>query len=154
LLSDPDREALSGRGVALGPDLRERLARERYFGYIACTRSSERLVLTCADQDADGRKLNQSSFLSQLRRLFPDLEVEQFRSEAEWREAEHVCELIEPLVAAQRVVERWSPTRRVSNGSSHLAGSETGAPQEGSSALLQIPALAGLHESLSRLRSP
>ena len=32
--------------VSLGPDLRDQLARERYLGYIACTRASEKLVVT------------------------------------------------------------------------------------------------------------
>jgi len=37
-----------GHAVALGPDLRDRLARERYYGYIAFTRASEKLVVTFA----------------------------------------------------------------------------------------------------------
>jgi len=46
VLTEDDRRELQQSGAALGPDLRERLARERYYGYIACTRASERLVLT------------------------------------------------------------------------------------------------------------
>ena len=114
ILSDADRDELGGRGAALGPDLRERLARERYFGYIACTRSSERLVLTFASQDADGRKLNASSFVSHVRRIFPALEVEEFRGETDLGEVEHVCELVAPLVAVQQEAERRPPARRVS----------------------------------------
>ena len=57
-------------GVTLGPDLRERLARERYYGYIACTRASEKLAVTFARHDADGKTLNPSPFISHLRITF------------------------------------------------------------------------------------
>ena len=55
LLTDADRDALDRRGTNLGPGLRERMARERFFGYIACTRASEQLVVTCSRQDAKRR---------------------------------------------------------------------------------------------------
>ena len=76
LLTDADRDELGASGAAVGPNLHDRLARERYYGYIACTRASERLVLTCAERDADGGPLNPSAFVAHLRRLFPSLEVE------------------------------------------------------------------------------
>ena len=95
ILTDTDRDELS-QTVALGPDLRERLARERFYGYIACTRASEKLVVTFARQDADGRALNPSPFVAHLQRMFPKLEVEEFSTGQIWREAEHANELIEP----------------------------------------------------------
>lgn len=130
ILSEADREELGGRGVELGPDLRERLARERYFGYIACTRSSERLVLTCAKHDGEGRELNESPFLHHVRRMFPHLPAEQF-NHADWPDAEHVSELVPPLVRMQNEEcgrKNWTE-------------------------LLQVPALVSLAESLRQLRS-
>ena len=56
--------------VPLGPDLRERLARERYYGYIACTRASEKLVVTFSRSDADGKTLNPSPFVAHLQTHF------------------------------------------------------------------------------------
>ena len=54
ILTDADRDELD-HSISLGPDLRERLARERYYGYIACTRASEKLVVTFSRQTADGK---------------------------------------------------------------------------------------------------
>jgi ATP-dependent helicase/nuclease subunit B len=75
ILTDADREEL-GQTVALGPDLRDRLSRERFYGYIACTRASEKLAVTFSRHDAGGRALNPSPFVAHLQRLFPNLEVE------------------------------------------------------------------------------
>ncbi|MSU58234.1 MAG: hypothetical protein EXS35_08645 [Pedosphaera sp.] len=116
ILSEDDRAALDGRGVALGADLRERLARERYFGYIACTRSSERLVLTFAHANSDGKKLNVSPFVAHVQRMFPELETEEFTG-ADWRAAEHAIELVEPLMAmrsAEGGVRNWEKLRQIS----------------------------------------
>jgi ATP-dependent helicase/nuclease subunit B len=98
LLTDADRDALSRRGANLGPGLRERMARERYYGYIACTRSSEQLAVTCSRQDARGAPLNPSLFLTQLQRMFPRAEMEEFSAEPNWKEIEHVFEILPALL--------------------------------------------------------
>ncbi len=92
LLSDADREELGQREIFLGPSRREFLSRERFFGYIACTRSRQRLVVTCAERDDAGQPLNPSPFFSHLRGLFSKLNVEKF-AEPDWTRAEHACEL-------------------------------------------------------------
>ena len=61
--------------------MRERLARERYYGYIACTRASERLMLTYAREDADGKILNPSPFIAHLQNIFPLPEIREEISE-------------------------------------------------------------------------
>ena len=98
ILTHADRDELEQHDLALGPNLRDQLARERYLGYIACTRASEKLVVTFSRHDADGKTLNPSSLIAHLRSLFPGLEVEEFHADADWREAEHVNELVAPLV--------------------------------------------------------
>ena len=98
LLTDADREALSRRGASLGAGLRERMAQERYFGYIACTRSSEQLAVTCSHQDARGAALNPSLFMAQLQRMFPRAEMEEFSAEPKWNEIEHVFEILPALL--------------------------------------------------------
>jgi len=98
LLTEADREALSRRGANLGPGLRERMARERYYGYIACTRASEQLMVTCARQDARGGALNPSLFFTQLQRNFPRIEMVEFSAEPKWDEIEHVFELLPALL--------------------------------------------------------
>ncbi len=131
ILSETDRDELESRGVVLGPNLYDRLANERYYGYIACTRSSERLVLTWSEQDADGRKLNPSPFVSHLRRLFPEIASARFVPAA-WPDAEHVSEL------AKALLEIRNPEPSTRNWT----------------ALQEIPAVRELAASLSALHNP
>ena len=87
LLTDLEREALHDAQLFLGPGTRRRLGHERFYAYIACTRARERLVLTCAQFDANGRKLNPSPILDRLRRLFPALELQPWTAPPEPRRA-------------------------------------------------------------------
>ncbi len=98
LLTDVDREALGRRGATLGPSLRERMAHERYYGYIACTRSSEQLAITCSRQDSRGVALNPSLFVNQVQRIFPRIEMEEFSAEPKANEIEHVFEILPGLL--------------------------------------------------------
>jgi ATP-dependent helicase/nuclease subunit B len=129
ILTDADRDEL-GSAVVLGPDLRERLARERYYGYIACTRAREKLVVTFARNDADGRILNPSLLITHLRQIFPKIEVEEFSANTDWREAEHANELIQPLVEIQNSKSKTQNWHK----------------------LLETPVLAELMKGLSQLR--
>jgi len=121
LFSEADRAELN-----LGQDTRQFLSREQFLGYIACTRSSERLVVTCAQQDAADQPLNPSGFISRLKSLFPTLEIETFAA-PNWTEAQHPSELM-GLVA--------NPA-------------STPLTQE----LLQWPVFASLREQLKSFRS-
>jgi len=137
ILTDADRDELSG-AVSLGPDLRERLSRERFLGYIACTRASEKLLVTFSRHDADGRVLNPSPFVAHLRNLFPELEIEEFQGEIKLTDAEHVSELAPLLTALSRE-----------------PGGAGGTPVlPAMSELLKLPALKVLAEELHRLREP
>src|SRR5204863_8587127 len=53
LLTETDRAELAQRAVTLSGSVKEQLSRERFLAYVACTRARERLVLTCALQDAN-----------------------------------------------------------------------------------------------------
>jgi len=101
LLTDADCAELEKRNVVLGSNARYQLGRERYFGYIACTRARQRLVLTCSAIDANNKPLNPSPFLSQIQRLFPSLALETLPRMSDWRESEHASELIAPLIKTQ-----------------------------------------------------
>jgi ATP-dependent helicase/nuclease subunit B len=98
ILTDADRDAMAPGGIRLGADLRERLARERYYGYIACTRASEQLAVTFARHDAGGKPLGPSPFITHLRRIFPELEIQEWPAMPDWLEAEHASELAGALV--------------------------------------------------------
>ena len=133
ILTDADRDEL-GQTISLGPDLRERLARERYYGYIACTRSSDKLVVTHSRQDAEGKALNPSPFIAHLRQIFPDLEDEEFNGEIKLADAQHANEIapalmLAPFVPANPGTENWSE-------------------------LMALPALAELLKNLGALREP
>jgi ATP-dependent helicase/nuclease subunit B len=96
--------ALEGSGASLGLDARQRIAHERYYGYIACTRSRERLILTCAAANSQGAALHPSPFLAHLERLVPGVfPAEPARRETfaapDEHEAEHASEIASALVA-------------------------------------------------------
>jgi len=130
LLTEADRAELERRNVSLGSTAQRQLARERYFAYIACTRARERLVLTYALHDANGSPLNPSPFLSQIQQLFPSLKVETIPKTPDWRESEHVSELIVPLLKTQ------------------------GAASTSWGKLAELPALAILLEQLRHFQRP
>jgi len=96
ILTETERAALA-QTASFGPDLREQLAHERYYGYIACTRASERLVLTYAHADVNGKTLNPSPFIAHLQNIFPALEIEKFQNEIMLANAQSVVE-IAPLI--------------------------------------------------------
>jgi ATP-dependent helicase/nuclease subunit B len=99
LLTETEREHLTREGLLFGRNTRELLGRERFFGYIACTRARERLVLTCSERDAQDANLNPSPFFARLKELFPNLAIEKVET-ALWQQAEHACELASLLVTA------------------------------------------------------
>ena len=97
LLTESDRAELETHQLRLGPSRRQRLGHERYYGYIACTRARQRLILTHAAATAEGQPLNPSPFLGQLQAMFsvkPDL----FPQEVAWSDSEHAGELMDALV--------------------------------------------------------
>ncbi len=76
LLTDSDRESLTGLNVRLGLAVRDKLSLEQYLGYVACTRSRDRLVLTHALRDEEGSTLNPSPFVLRIQRLFPQIAID------------------------------------------------------------------------------
>jgi ATP-dependent helicase/nuclease subunit B len=129
ILTDADRDELQ---APLGPDLRDQISRERFYGYIACTRASEKLVVTFSRQDAGGKILNPSPFIAHLQNIFPALEIEGFQNEIKPSDAEHANE-IAPLI-----FETQNPESKNRNW------------QE----LLQFPVLADLQKIFHLLREP
>ncbi|MDB6110827.1 MAG: helicase-exonuclease AddAB subunit AddB, partial [Pedosphaera sp.] len=89
LLTDADRAELEDKGISLGASARQQLGHERFYGYVACTRARQRLVLTHCLADHNGKPLNPSPFLSHLRKLLPSVEVEVFPRRPDWRKSEH-----------------------------------------------------------------
>jgi len=136
LLTESDRAELANYDVIPGSDARHQLARERYLGYIACTRAREKLVLTWAAQDPNGAPLNPSAFITRIGQLFPNLNVEAAPQSAAWMDAQHLTELIPALLS--------------STASDDAVGNRVGLPKE---ALLELPGLASLNDQLQHLHA-
>ncbi len=96
-------DALLRDKKSFGLSRKDRLAHERFYGYIACTRSRERLVLTWSQADANGHALNPSPFISVITRLFPAIKSVAF-SEPDWRDAEHISELAPEVIRPNGLV--------------------------------------------------
>lgn len=108
LLTEADRKQLDQSAFRWLPPIERRLAHERFYAYIACTRPRKKLAVSYAEQDAEGRPLNPSSIIAHLQRLFPSVKTRRFarkRTVDGWtgqgrpplHEAEHWSELIRPL---------------------------------------------------------
>ncbi|HKS38134.1 MAG TPA: PD-(D/E)XK nuclease family protein [Verrucomicrobiae bacterium] len=98
LLSEWDRNRLDQHDSSLGTDTRSQLGLERFYGYVACTRSSEQIAITCASRDSDGRTLNPSTFIAHLKRLFPSLEIEKFGDVRAEVDVQHSSEMIASIL--------------------------------------------------------
>ncbi|HVU07997.1 MAG TPA: PD-(D/E)XK nuclease family protein [Verrucomicrobiae bacterium] len=98
ILTETDRDELQ---MPLGPDLREQISRENFYGYLACTRSSGKLAVTFSRNDADGKVLNPSPFIAQLRQMFPEIQTEEFQGEISLAEIESANELAPLFFATQ-----------------------------------------------------
>lgn len=101
LLSETDRVQLENCNIPVGPSIRNHLGRERYLGYIACTRARERMVLSWAASDAAGTPLNSSSLISHIRQLFPNLQTEVTPVLPEWKDLQHPVEWIDWTLRAR-----------------------------------------------------
>lgn len=93
LLTESDRETLLACGCELSNVPAQQIAREQFYGYIACTRARQQVVLSWARTTSDGNALNPSRFIGQVQRLFPALKIEQARKPSSLDEVEHFCEL-------------------------------------------------------------
>ena len=97
ILSEPERERLGSRFQSLIPPAKQALATERFYAYIACTRATEKLIVSYSDQAQDGTNLTPSSIISHILQLFPSLEIRDVGAGLQFSEAQHVSELIQPL---------------------------------------------------------
>jgi ATP-dependent helicase/nuclease subunit B len=97
LLTADERATLEEKGVALGASARLRIGHERYYGYIACTRAAQRLVLTCSACDSGDRLLNPSPLLAHVAQMFPGLKLEEELPAEHWTDHQHAAELLTPL---------------------------------------------------------
>jgi ATP-dependent helicase/nuclease subunit B len=104
LLTRTDRERLASHNTSLGANHLQQIGLERYYGYIACTRPRQRLIVTYAQHDNEGRELNPSPFIDDLHRLFPEL-TEDRSDPTSLSDAEHWSEVV-PALLRDKVADR------------------------------------------------
>jgi ATP-dependent helicase/nuclease subunit B len=93
LLTEDDHLLLSAIGSNLARIPAIQLAEEQFYGYIACTRAREELVISYSRTALDGAELNPSRFISHLQRIFPGLATEQWSYPGKIEEILHRTEL-------------------------------------------------------------
>lgn len=76
LISDLDREFLLGSGQELAPTPRQQMYIQKFYLYLNLTKPSEKLVLSYARMNGEGKAMRPSFLVGQLQRLFPSLAVE------------------------------------------------------------------------------
>ena len=167
LLTDADRTSLEKQDIYLGPTQRQRLGHERYLGYIAVTRASQRLVLTRAARSAKDQPLNPSPFFEHIKRITGATEQTFSASENVW-DSEHLSELAAPLL---RLLEVPKPPRSVpvlghsnvetrgsfesdqTSQNPNAAAPEDGRTPQPEAELLQLPALLPLVEKWRQVQA-
>lgn len=75
ILSDGDREELLNGDFSLAPDARKNAGLEQFYLYLSLTKPSERLYLTLATVDQEGKSIRPSYLIGRLKLLFPKLTV-------------------------------------------------------------------------------
>ncbi|WP_312113811.1 helicase-exonuclease AddAB subunit AddB [Brevibacillus reuszeri] len=81
ILDEAERERLAEMGLSLAPGAKQRLMAEPYLLYQAMTRPSERLLLSCALADQEGKALLPSSVFSRVKEVLPDVVQHVFYNE-------------------------------------------------------------------------
>ncbi|MFD1357217.1 helicase-exonuclease AddAB subunit AddB [Fictibacillus halophilus] len=81
LLSEDEREALERNGVVLAPSARRKLLDEQFMIYLALTNGSDRLYVSYALADEEGKTLQPSMVIQRMRDLFPDLKEYLYQNE-------------------------------------------------------------------------
>lgn len=75
MISQLEREELAKCNLELAPTARERVFIQRFYLYLALTKPSQLLYLTCARIGGDGQQLRRSYLLSTIQKLFPMVQI-------------------------------------------------------------------------------
>jgi len=82
ILTERERDYLSGKHVKLAPGIRERMYIQRFYLYLAMTKPSEFLSVSYSNVDMNGKLMRPSFYLQELHRIFPELsETDETRDE-------------------------------------------------------------------------
>ena len=76
ILSDIDREFLRESDYELAPSPRQKMYTQRLYLYMNMTKPSDRLYMTWAGGDQDGKTLRPAYLVEMVKKLYPDLHIE------------------------------------------------------------------------------
>lgn len=77
IISQYERERLSELDLELAPGARERVFIQKFYLYLNMTKPSDRLYLTMAKVNAEGKALRKSYLTGTIQKLFPKLVIEE-----------------------------------------------------------------------------
>lgn len=100
LISDLDREFLMGSGKELAPTPRQQMYIQRFYLYLNMTKPSDRLILSYARLNREGKSLRPSFLIDQVKKLFPGLHVQ-------YPEQEEQLSQIQTLKDGRSVYAKW-----------------------------------------------
>ena len=81
LLTEIERGRLAMHHIHLAPTARENTCTEQYYLYMNMTKPSEKLILTCSEQDAAGKEKRPSSIFDRINAVFPKILPKRIRPE-------------------------------------------------------------------------
>ena len=99
MISDMDREFLSGMGVELAPTKRQLQFRQHFYLYQQLTKPSERLYLSYALVDNSEKEIRPSYFINTVKNMFPKISVQKVCADDL---PEHLSELLSQCVILLR----------------------------------------------------
>ena len=77
MISELEREYFEEAGIALSPSPKERAFIQRFYLYSNLTKPSQKLILTYHKTDAEGKSRCPSYLIGMIRKLFPEIAVEE-----------------------------------------------------------------------------
>ena len=72
LLTEIERDRLALHHIHLAPTAKENTCTEQYYLYMNMTKPSEKLILTCSEQDAAGKEKRPSSIFDRIKAVFTE----------------------------------------------------------------------------------
>ncbi|MDO4294281.1 MAG: helicase-exonuclease AddAB subunit AddB [Eubacteriales bacterium] len=102
IISDLEREFLTGSGLELAPSPRQQMYIQRLYLYLNMTKPSQLLTLSWARMDGEGKALRRSFLIGHVQRLFPQLSAERPENEGMLEQVQSFCDGREYLASGLR----------------------------------------------------
>lgn len=92
LISNREKELLADCPLELAPTGKQNSFREKFYIYTAMAKPSDKLILTYAQMDTDGKSIRPSTLLKDVQNLFSDLKVQ---APEKWQNSEVLSSISE-----------------------------------------------------------